>query len=140
MTKKEASMLGIAVSRANREALTRVAKEAQDRVEPVTIEELFMLDPQSRKPCPNCGRRGHWSRIKKRKAMVCLCGYHYNPLARTIFRKSRTPLHKWYQAMTMLEATSNQVSATELSRLLQITYKTAWRMKHLLTAHDTIKP
>ena len=48
---------------------------------------------------------------------------------------SRTPLHKWFYAMFLFSQSRHGVSAKELQRQLGVTYKTAWRMAHLIRRH-----
>lgn len=48
----------------------------------------------------------------------------------TIFEESHLPLHKWLQALHAMCASKKGVSAHQLHRALEITYKTAWFMCH----------
>lgn len=48
----------------------------------------------------------------------------------TIFEESHLPLHKWLQALHAMCASKKGVSAQQLHRALEITYKTAWFMCH----------
>lgn len=48
----------------------------------------------------------------------------------TIFHATKLPLVVWFQAMYFLTQTKNNVSALELTRLLGVCYRTAWRIKH----------
>jgi hypothetical protein len=50
----------------------------------------------------------------------------------TIFEDSHIPLSKWLLGMFMLSTGKNGVSAHELHRSLDITYKAAWFMAHRL--------
>ena len=52
--------------------------------------------------------------------------------AGTIFHATKLPLRKWFQAMYFLTQTKNNVSALELTRLIGVCYRTAWRLKHKL--------
>jgi transposase len=60
------------------------------------------------------------------------CGTHIHPLAGTIFHKSSTSLHLWFYAMYIMASTRCGVSAKQLERELGVTYKTAWRIFHLI--------
>jgi hypothetical protein len=53
----------------------------------------------------------------------------------SIFEKSRTPLQLWFYAIFLFTTTRNGVAAKELQRQLGVTYKTAWRMAHLIREH-----
>src|SRR6185437_10255289 len=48
----------------------------------------------------------------------------------TIFEESKLPLHIWLQAMHLMCASKKGVSAHQLHRVLEITYKTAWFLAH----------
>lgn len=48
----------------------------------------------------------------------------------TIFEESHLPLHKWLQAMHLLCSSKKGISAHQLHRTLQCTYKTAWFLAH----------
>src|SRR6185437_7053490 len=48
----------------------------------------------------------------------------------TIFEESKLPLHIWLQAMHLMCSSKKGVSAHQLHRTLEITYKTAWFLAH----------
>lgn len=60
------------------------------------------------------------------------CGHHMHPTAGTIFHKSSTSLHLWFYAVYLITSTRCGISAKQLERELGVTYKTAWRMFHLI--------
>lgn len=60
------------------------------------------------------------------------CGDHIHPTSGTIFHKSSTSLHLWFYAMYIMASTRCGISAKQLERELGVTYKTAWRMFHLI--------
>lgn len=60
------------------------------------------------------------------------CGQHVHPTADTIFHKSSTSLHLWFYAMYLMVSTRCGIAAKQLERELGVTYKTAWRMFHLI--------
>jgi len=78
--------------------------------------------------CPKCGAsRPYW--ISTRKIWRCReCSYEFSVTTGTIFHRSRTPLQKWYVAIWMMVNAKKGVSAKDLERALDVTYKTAWRM------------
>ncbi len=79
--------------------------------------------------CPTCGRVGAYYHRKDTSHYVCACGKHnISPKQGTIFAKSDTDLVKWFFAMYLMTASKNGVSAKELERELEVTYKTAWRI------------
>lgn len=80
--------------------------------------------------CPRCGESGKWKKLSKMPAYTCQCGNHVHPMVGTPFRKSHTPLQKWFYAMYLFTTTRHGVPAMELQRQLSVNYKTAWRMGH----------
>lgn len=86
--------------------------------------------------CPSCGRASKWFRIKAERAYSCqFCGHHLHPTVGTPFEQTRTPLQMWFYAIYLFTTTRNGVAAKELERQLGVTYKTAWRMAHLIREH-----
>ncbi|MCB2013936.1 MAG: IS1595 family transposase [Sphingobium sp.] len=86
--------------------------------------------------CPACERPSNWYRIKAERAYSCQwCGHHLHPTVGTPFEQTRTPLQMWFYAIYLFTTTRNGVAAKELERQLGVTYKTAWRMAHLIRKH-----
>lgn len=48
----------------------------------------------------------------------------------TIFEESKLPLHKWLQAIYLMCSSKKGISAKQLERTLEVTYKTAWFLAH----------
>lgn len=48
----------------------------------------------------------------------------------TVFEESKLPLTKWLQAIFLMTASKKGVSAHQLHRTLEVTYKTAWFLAH----------
>ena len=83
--------------------------------------------------CESCDRVTKHHRIRTRKSYSCdRCGHHVHPTAGTIYHKSRTPLKKWFYAIYILSSIDPDLPITELAEELGVTYKTAWRMTHLI--------
>ncbi len=83
--------------------------------------------------CPKCGQSRRFHRVESRPSYSCdTCGHHLHPTAGTIFHKSSTSLHLWFYAMYLMTSTRCGISAKHLERELGVTYKTAWRMAHLI--------
>lgn len=86
--------------------------------------------------CPSCERPSRWSRIKAERAYSCQwCGHHLHPTVGTPFEQTRTSLQLWFYAVHLFTTTRHGVSGKELQRQLGVTYKTAWRMGHLIRQH-----
>ncbi|MDD5704259.1 MAG: IS1595 family transposase [Dehalococcoidales bacterium] len=88
--------------------------------------------------CPKCKRVTKHHKLAKQPAYECdYCAHKVSPLAKTIFRKSSTPLKVWFEAMFWMATTRSGHSAKELQRRTGVTYKTAWRMfKEIRTLLD----
>ena len=84
--------------------------------------------------CPACGSPLYgivWH--KKVKTFQCKSCHRQTTLTGgTIFHSTKLPLTIWFQAIYFLSQTKNNVSALELTRLLGVCYRTAWRVKHKL--------
>jgi len=48
----------------------------------------------------------------------------------SIFEESHLPLHKWLQAIHLMCSSKKGISAHQLHRILEVTYKTAWFLCH----------
>lgn len=84
--------------------------------------------------CPACShnRCNHY-RVEERSITQCTrCKWQRSLKAGTVFQSTRLPLMKWFLAMYLLTQTKNNVSALELTRVLGVCYRTAWRLKHKL--------
>lgn len=86
--------------------------------------------------CPKDAEKTTFKRYEtsqQRQSWTCTkCGHHIHPTAGTIFHKSSTSLHLWFYAMYLMSSTRCGISAKQLERELGVTYKTAWRMFHLI--------
>ena len=80
-----------------------------------------------------CSCGGTFSRIKGRKQYHCSrCSFQVAPLAGTIFEKSKVPLTMWFHVLMMFSNAKSGLAAKTIQRDLEITYKCAWRMAHLI--------
>ena len=79
--------------------------------------------------CPVCNKITKHHKLAKKPVYECdNCRKQVSPLANTIFRKSPTPLHIWFDAIHEMSTTRSGFSAKALQRKHGVTYKTAWRM------------
>jgi len=58
----------------------------------------------------------------------------------TIFEESKLPLHKWLQAIFLMCSSKKGVSAHQLHRTLEVTYKTAWFLAHRIRLAMAVDP
>ena len=80
--------------------------------------------------CTRCftTRNGHG-----RQLWECLiCGYQSSSIVGTVFEHTKLPLSIWFLAIYTMTQSKNAVAALELKRLLGVSYKTAWLVKHKL--------
>jgi transposase-like protein len=84
--------------------------------------------------CPKCQVASYCIVWHKRvKTFQCNhCHTQVTLTSGTIFHSTKLPLVTWFQALYFLTQTKNNVSALELTRLLGVCYRTAWRIKHKL--------
>ncbi len=88
--------------------------------------------------CPHCGCMGRISAIKpnaeKRVRMGLKkcgdCKKQFTVRMGTIFEESKLPMTKWLQAIFLMVSSKKGVSAHQLHRTLDVTYKTAWFLAH----------
>ena len=102
----------------------------------VCLQHLFNTRFGQGHVCPSCERAAKWYRIEAERAYSCQwCGHHLHPTVGTPFEDSRTPLQLWFYAIYLFTTSRHGVPAKELERQLGVTYKTAWRMAHLIRQH-----
>lgn len=90
--------------------------------------------------CPHCGVVNDASRIPAnplKKVRYGLwrcngCKKQFSVTVNTVFESSHIPVHKWLQAAFLLNSSKKGISAKQIERTLQITYKSAWFMMHRL--------
>ena len=88
--------------------------------------------------CPKCGaeepysitRKSHTKNMVKSLYKCRSCKKQFSATVGTIFEDSKIPLHKWFAAIFLMCASKKGISAHQLHRQLDITYKSAWFMCH----------
>jgi transposase-like protein len=82
--------------------------------------------------CPKCGGTSI-SRIETRKLFECnepSCRHQFSVTAGTVFHDSHLPLSKWFMAVYLIGESKKGISARQLQRTLDVSYKTAWYLSH----------
>lgn len=80
--------------------------------------------------CTKCGSI-RVSRVTGRDTFRCLdCAMHFSVRAGTVLQDSKLPLSKWLLATYMVAEAKKGISSNQLSRMLGVTYKTAWFVTH----------
>lgn len=81
--------------------------------------------------CPKCGSETKFYRVKKRQSFACKdCGYQIYPLAGTIFNRTHISLKSWMFVIFLFSKSKHGISAAEISRMIGVSYKTAFKMGH----------
>lgn len=87
--------------------------------------------------CPHCGSSKRVYKINGKSVRRGLkkcgeCRKQFTVRVGTVFESSHIPLHKWMQAAYLMASSKKGISAHQLHRTLEITYKSAWFMAHRL--------
>ena len=90
----------------------------------------YLFDKLHSRDC-SCG--GKYAKLSGRLQFQCSkCRFQIAPMSGTIFEKSTTPLTSWFHAVFIFSNAKSGISAKEMERQLGVTYKTAWRILHLI--------
>ena len=84
--------------------------------------------------CPRCeGTQHNYDSV--RGVYDCKsCGYQFSVLAGTIFHDTKLPLRKWFMAILLMVESKKGMSANQMKRILNVSYKTAWYLCHRIRA------
>lgn len=87
--------------------------------------------------CPHCGNMERIYELKGASTRPGLrkcgeCRKQFTVKVGTVFESSHVPLFKWLQAAFLMTSSKKGISAHQLHRTLEVTYKTAWFMAHRL--------
>lgn len=85
--------------------------------------------------CPHCGSDERIMALKGKTTRPGLykcgeCRKQFSVTVGTVFERSKIPIHKWVLATTLMCSSKKGISAHQLHRTLNITYKSAWFMMH----------
>jgi transposase-like protein len=88
--------------------------------------------------CPHCGVTSEYVTALNGKAhrdgvyQCNQCRQQFTITVNTVFERSKLPLSKWMAAMFLMTASKKGISAHQIHRSLDISYKSAWFMCHRL--------
>jgi transposase-like protein len=88
--------------------------------------------------CPHCGATSEDVTALKGKAhrpglyQCSQCREQFTVTVKTVFERSKIPLSKWLAALFLMTASKKGVSAHQVHRSLDISYKSSWFMCHRL--------
>src|SRR5229473_2634939 len=84
--------------------------------------------------CPRCKSKSI-STIAERDQYDCnKCRYQFSVMSGSIFHDSHLPLWKWFLTIYLMIESKKVTSANQVSRTIQVTYKTAWYLFHRVRA------
>jgi transposase-like protein len=92
--------------------------------------------------CPHCGSVNVHRMEGKTQAGYFLCNDcrdKFTCRTGTVMERSHIPLHKWLLAIHLLNSSKKGMSAHQLHRMLNITYKSAWFLAHRIREAMTDK-
>ncbi len=100
--------------------------------------------------CPKCGSTAEPYALKpkesskrpvRRGVYKCRdCRKQFTVTVGTIFEASHIPLNKWFIAIFLMCASKKGISAHQIHRMLEMTYKSAWFMCHRIRYAMTQDP
>jgi hypothetical protein len=105
---------------------------ARFQSEAVCVDYLIQMKWPNGFSCERCGCRNFYRTETRRLPLLeCAdCRYQASPIVGTIMEGSPTPLLKWFLALYLISQETLKTNATELSRIIQVTYKTGWLILH----------
>jgi hypothetical protein len=105
---------------------------ARFQSEAMCIDYLVQLKWPNGYSCERCGCRNVYRTETRRLPLFeCAdCRYQASPIVGTVMEGSPTPLRKWFLALYLIAQETLKTNATELSRIIYVTYKTGWLILH----------
>ena len=93
--------------------------------------------------CPHCGELDKIRKLRGKSHRPGLyqcnaCRQPFTVTMGTILEDSHIKLHKWLLAFHLMAASKKGISSLQLSRMLGLTYKSAWFMTHRI--REAMKP
>ena len=79
--------------------------------------------------CPRCDSTSVWE-TARHQFECSRCAYRFSVTAGTIFHDTKLPLQKWFLAVYLLIESKKGISALQVKRTLDVSYKTAWYLCH----------
>jgi transposase-like protein len=95
--------------------------------------------------CPRCGEAEAVTRLQGKSTApgLCICRScrtKFSVTMGTIFERSHIPLSKWMLGFRLMASSKKGISAHQLHRSLEVTYKTAWFMAHRIREAMALPP
>src|SRR4030065_2041551 len=80
--------------------------------------------------CPRCKSQIIRNSYTRDQFDCASCGYQFSVTSGTIFHDSHLPLMKWFVAVYLMVEAKKGISANQMKRTLNVSYKTAWYLCH----------
>ena len=80
--------------------------------------------------CPRCESKDIRNSYTRDQYDCGSCGYQFSVLSGTIFHDTHLPLPKWFVAVYLMVEAKKGISANQMKRTLNVSYKTAWYLCH----------
>lgn len=85
--------------------------------------------------CPHCGVVDEATKLMGKSTRPGVykcraCSKPFSVTVGTVLERSKIPLNKWVMAFYLLNSSKKGISAHQMHRMLNVTYKTAWFMMH----------
>jgi transposase-like protein len=97
-------------------------------------EVLTKLRWQDGVQCPRCGSKSIRNSYTREQYDCGSCGYQFSAITGTIFQDTHLPLQKWFVAVYLMIESKKGISANQMKRTLNVSYKTAWYLCHRIRA------
>ena len=118
-------------------------EEAREKLEAIQWPKGMVI-------CPKCGSvKGGYKLTSKPDTKNPVrpglykckdCRQKFTVTMGTVFEDSHIPLHKWFIAIYLMNASKKGISSHQLHRMLGVTYRTAWFMTHRIRLAMTDGP
>jgi transposase-like protein len=97
-------------------------------------EHLTALRWPSGIHCPRCKWKGYATIAERDKYECNVCHYQFSVTSGTIFHDTHLPLWKWFLAIYLMIESKKGISACQVQRTVEVSYKTAWFLCHRIRA------
>ncbi len=84
--------------------------------------------------CPHCGHANVHKYSDGKRWRCGKCKQDFTITTKTIFHKSKVPLHKWYVALYLLSTSKKGISSLQLAKHIGVPQNTAWLMGQKIRA------
>jgi transposase-like protein len=91
-----------------------------------------LQEPQGKAIYKLQSKEGSKTKVRKGVYKCGACRKPFTVTVGTIFEASHIPISKWLMALFIICSSKKSISANQLSRMLNMTYKAAWFMAHRL--------